>query len=679
MISEALAKAISAFDDAALATIANTGLLRRAQRDVDSGKATLVRVDGDKAELNVDGQTVEIGPTGPAMASCNCPAVGVCRHKLASVIALRTLAAGQDATEGDNAKEDAVLPEQWLEDITLDQARKYAGRPGWRAGLELLEEAGAVEPGPTSFAVTFASLDEPVLVLRGQGMEGIASKASKARRKAYHVAALLAARRHLGLSFTIDEDEGQASSASPVSQGPARPDAAFLEQVRTALADCAQLGFNIAPLPIEERLFELSVSSRADAMPRLATLLRTIAAQMRLRRHKSYEFDASEMLELCAIAYAITHAVEREGLTLAQHLRLAGELRRNYAEPERMELIGCGADLWHSASGSRGITAHFVEPATGEFYSVAMARGAGQDPSFNPREAFRQHALWQSGTMEMLCHAHIVLHNAGIADGGRLASGKDVRAEIIDKSAEIERNADYVQSDWAVLRDDLVKRFGLGVAGNGLPQIALIAPDEVARPQFDELAQKLLWPVRDGAGRWIALTIDHDERSEHAIKEVEKRLAGRWSGMILVKAFQTGSRIELSPVTLFDGRKATDLALIRPNIVWGNPQKSGPNLLAWLQRLVPDPGRAFTYAQPDRSTSAIMDAWRLVLDRLEAGPQLARMLDDKRDAHARRLNDYGLGSMAEMLSSATDGATHLAAAYALLIARQQRISVPLLA
>lgn len=149
--------------------------------------------------------------------------------------------------------------------------------------------------------------------------------------------------------------------------------------------------------------------------------------------------------------------------------------------------------------------------------------------------------------------------------------------------------------------------------------------------------------------------------------------------MILVKAFQTGSKIELSPVTLFDGRKATDLALIRPTFIWGNPQKTGANLLGWLQRLVPDPGRAFTYAQPDRSTSAIMDAWRLVLDRLEAGPQLARMLDDKRDAHARRLNDYGLGSMAEMLSSATDGATHLAAAYALLIARQQRIAVPLLA
>ena len=74
-----------------------------------------------------------------------------------------------------------------------------------------------------------------------------------------------------------------------------------------------------------------------------------------------------------------------------------------------------------------------------------------------------------------------------------------------------------------------------------------------------------------------------------------------------------------------------------------------------------------------------MGARRRVLVRWEAGPQLARMIDDKRDAHARRLNDYGLGSMAEVLSSATDGKTHLAAAYALLIARQQRIAVPLLA
>lgn len=686
MISAALAEGLSAFDDAALATLANAGLLRRAQRDLDEGKGALSGVEGDRAWVEVDGQEVDIGPDGPAKATCTCPAAGVCRHRITAVLLLRSMAsadAPDAALTGTDDPEAPLDPAAWLAEITLEQARKFAGRPGWRAAQEVVEEASRVEAGATSCAVTFASLDEPVLILRGQGMAGIVSKATKARAKAYHGAALLAAYRHFGLAIDALEDGGDDALAGPEASSeeglPAPPDEAFLEQVRAALADCALLGFNLAPLPIEERLFELSVSSRADALPRLAVLLRAIAAQMRLRRQRSFEFDAGQMLELAATAYAITFAVRQEGLDLARYLRLAGELRRNYANPARIELIGCGADQWVSGSGARGVTAHFLDPESGAFYSVAIARGAGQDPMFNPREAWRQQALWQAGTMESLSHARIMLHNAGIADGGRLASSKDVRAEILERETLPDPHAEYVHKDWEDLRANLASRFGLGVDASGQPQMALIEPAELARPQFDELAQQLVLPIRDTAGRWIALTIDHDERSEYAIAQVEKLLARKWTGIMLVRAFQLGSRIELAPVTLFDGKVPLDLSLLRPAYRWNMAEKKAPDVLGWLNRLRPDPGRALTIAQPPRSAQAVMDAWRHILDRLEAGPQLARMLDDKRTAHAQRLSDYGMAQLSERVAAAKDGRSHLAAAYALLISRQQRVSLPLLA
>lgn len=682
MIDAKLAESISTFDDQALATLANAGLLRRAQRDLDTGKADLKATKGERATVDVDGHAVDIGPDGPAKASCTCPAVGVCRHRLAAVLLLRSLA-GEDASEEgadvSGQPDTPVDSSDWLGEITLEQARKFAGRPGWRAALELTQEAEVVEAGEKSCAVTFGSLENPVLILRGQGMVGIVSKASKARRKAYHAAALLSAYRHFGLTIETAEDDAMAPPEASAKGVPAPPDESFLEQVRSALADFAQLGFNLAPLPIEERLFELSVSSRADALPRLSVLLRSIAAQMRLRRQRSFEFDASIMLELAANAYAITFAVRREGLTLAQYFRLAGELRRTYANPDTIELIGCGADQWLSGTGARGVTAHFLETQTGEFYSVAIARGAGQDPMFNPRDAYKQQALWQAGTLETLSHARIRLRNAGIADGGRLASGKDVSAEILEKQALPDQQADYAHKDWAALGDHLANRFGLGIDANGQPQMALIDPTELARPQFDELAQRLVLPIRDVKGRWIALTMDHDERSEYAISQVEKLLSRKWRGMMLVRAFQTGAQIEISPVTMFDAKEPINLTLIRPIYRWGVREKKAPDVLGWLNRLRPDPGRALAVAQPPRSARAVMDAWRYVLDRLEAGPKLARMLDEKGAAHAKRLSDYGMAELAERVAQAGEGGGLLTAAYALLIARQQRVQLPYLA
>jgi len=682
MIGAQLMDAVKAYDDQALATLANAGLLRRAQRDLDNGKVMLKGAEGDTATIEVDGHTVAISTDGPAKAACTCPAPGVCRHRIAAVLFLRTAETGEGeaASDENEAEETPADPADWIAEITLDQARKFAGRPGWRAALEIVGEAKNVEAEGNSCGVSFTTLEDPVLILRGQGMAGIVSKATKARKKAYHAAALLAARKHLGLEVETAEDEAllSPSSAAMGPGNPAAPDAEFLATVQSALVDCAQLGFNLAPLPIEERLFELSVSSRADALPRLAALLRSIASQMRLRRQSSFDFDASTMLELSANAFALTFALRRDDIDLAQYLRFAGELRRNYAEPGTVELVGCGADLWRSGSGARGVTAHFMHAESGEFYSVAMARGAGQDPGFIPRQAFRQQALWNAGTMETLCHSRILLHNAGIADGGRLSSNKEVQAEILEKNAVPAAETSHVYSDWGTLQTTLADRFKLGVDASGMPQMAMIQPAEVARPQFDELAQQLVWPIRDASGQWIALTMDHDERSEQAIAELEKQLARRWKGTMLIRAFQTSAQLKLSPVTLFDGRKPIDLTLLRPPNPWGAKATQKPDVFKWLQTLLPDPGRALTFAPPSRSAAAVMEAWRHILDRLEAGPKLARMLDDKRAAHAKRLADYGMSNLAERVAGADDGAGHLIAAYALLIARQQRVQLPLL-
>jgi len=61
----------------------------------------------------------------------------------------------------------------------------------------------------------------------------------------------------------------------------ARIDPAFLAEVRKTLEDAARTALATAPQTLEERLFALSVSGRADALPRLSAMLRGLSRPAR--------------------------------------------------------------------------------------------------------------------------------------------------------------------------------------------------------------------------------------------------------------------------------------------------------------------------------------------------------------------------------------------------------------
>jgi len=70
VIDPALSASLAAFDDAALATLANPGLVRRALRDVEEGKVRLVSAAPGKAEVEADGHLVTLDARGAKAAPC---------------------------------------------------------------------------------------------------------------------------------------------------------------------------------------------------------------------------------------------------------------------------------------------------------------------------------------------------------------------------------------------------------------------------------------------------------------------------------------------------------------------------------------------------------------------------------------------------------------------------------
>ena len=673
MTDAALRESLAVYDDTALAALANPGLVRRAHRDVDEGKVRLINAAPGKVEVEADGHLVMLDTRGPGAAQCACKSVAVCRHRIAAVLFVLAQASGGSASEEEAAAEVvAADPQELLAAFDPAALARWSGRASWRAALELAGGPAAIILQPNAIAVELEGLEGAILILRGQGFDGIISKAPKPQRKALHAAAVLAARRHFGLAVPDAEPDVDASADADAAF---TPDPAFLAGIARALGEVAALGFNLAPVPLEESLFALSVSSRADALPRLAALLRAIAAQIRLRRQRALSFDPDTLLELTATAYALTRALG--GGDPDRQAALVGQVRRSFAPSAPLDLIGCGGERWRTSTGARGVTAWFVEVETGRWLSTSLARGPGQDPQFMPGEAWRNQAMWQAGSLATLAHARLALEGANISADGRLSAPAAARATIVEAKAAPTAELPGTVRHWAELRAVYQAQSGLGLdAGRG-PAACLIAPTQTAAPWFDDFAQQLVWPVCDETGAWLALTLDHDESASTAVEALEATLTRGWQGLVLVKLSRERQGLAVTPVTLIGQEPPVDLSL------WQPPRRltDRPLRQSWLLRLRKRrPGsRVFTRVARD-GTQVVLDAvWQHLIDRLEAGPGLAAMLESRRAQHADRLDGFGLPVLAERLRRADNAEEMLSAAYGLMIARHQRSSLPLLA
>lgn len=671
MIDPGLRQSLAAYDDTALAALANPGLVRRAHRDLEEGKVRLVTGSPGKAEVEADGHRVMLDARGPGAAQCGCKAVAVCRHRIAAVLFVLAQEMAEPAPAAEVPLPAAADPGELLATFDPAALERWAGKASWRAALEMAGDAASVEAQANTIAVELSGVEGAILILRGQGFDGVISKAPKAQRKALHAAAVLAARRHFGLAVPDAEPEGEAVDAAlPASV----PDPVFLAGIARALGEVAALGFNLAPVPLEESLFELSVSSRADALPRLAALLRGIAAQIRLRRQRALSFDPDALLEQTVTAFALTRALTAGNAE--RQAALVGQVRRSFAPAAPLDLIGCGGERWRTAAGARGVTAWFVEANSGRWLSTSLARGPGQDPRFMPGDAWRSQTVWQAGSLATLAHARLALEGANISADGRLSAPAAARAEIVEAEAAPTADLPGTVRLWAELRAVHQAQFGLGLdAGRG-PAACLIAPAQTAAPWFDDLAQQLVWPVMDGSGAWLALTLDNDEDAFTAIEALEAHAWQGWRGLVLVKISRERQELAVTPVTLIGNGPPIDLTL------WQRPTRTGkPEPQGWLARLRQRQRGSRTFTRlPRGGTQTALDAvWQHLIDRLEAGPGMQSMLEGARAAHAERLDTFGLPTLADLLRKAEGAEAMLAAAYAVMIARQQRSAIPLLA
>ena len=504
---------LAVFDDAALETLTNKGIVRRAAKDVEGGKVTVIEETEARIVAAADGETVEVDAGGPRKARCSCPAAGICRHKVAVVLAIRAAAAPVTGGNQDQISpvSEALGADPLAEILALDSATiaKWAGKPNLRAAIELLADAAAPEIRHDGAALVIRlSPDEPeVRYLAGQGLDGMVSKATRARLKSLHAAAVLAARRENGLR-DVAAIPGAAAASDPEA-----PDAAYLAEVRRTLEDAVFTALNQAPLVLEERLFTLSISSRADALPRLGRQLRQLAAAIRQKREREFTFSPADALSRLAGTHALSEALLRPQ-PAERLVVLKGAVRQDYEATASLTLFGLGATLWHARTGARGVTGFFYAPERQRILTASLVRSGERDASFNPTRAYAADRLWHAAPLRQLIRSKVLLAGGGVSPEGRISLGASGRASVVPwlpaREACLEWPVTFM--DWRALQGALQTRFDerLTSVASG-PTLLVLAPALHAKMTFDAIAQEHTWSLADTAGRWIGLSLPHDE------------------------------------------------------------------------------------------------------------------------------------------------------------------------
>ncbi len=585
----------TALTDAVLEAAASRGLLRRAQRDLAAGLVQRVATEAGTEVLAVDGETVRLGPGGLAAASCTCPAREMCRHVLAAVLDLRDGAAPAAVPPVDMPPVDVAAEIAALAPAALVQA---FGRAALKRAEDILadaaaDQAGGVEVGTAGAACVVRIAGQPeVHYLAGQGPGGMVSKAGLAGdAKALHAAALLAVRRlHAGQPAAVPRAEASEVPASRVAKG----EAAFLDGVADALRDAARAALASAPAVLEDRLLDLAISLRADALPNLAGALRGVAADMAQRRVRAASFDPADALAAIARAYALTQALRRDG----EDPRLRGEVRGTYLPHPPLDLLGCGVSLWRTDGGARGVTAYFVAPdfkrpdvmgPDGEggprWLTATLARAAGQDPAFVPGHAAASEFVWGS-TLARLGQAAFHLPASQCSAEGRLSPRGEPRAVLAPEpwAAVLARHPGLLVEEWGEVGARLAGAFAPTLRRRSLAvQPLLLRAAALGAPGFDGMAQAVTLPVQDRSGAWLELRIGDGDSADRHLDLLAALPEGGAGAVLAVLARVEGADLTLTPIAVCAGTASVldhlDLPPPRPRAA---PPPEG--LLKRLQR-----------------------------------------------------------------------------------------------
>jgi hypothetical protein len=675
-------------DDAALEAASSRGLVRRAHRDLESGAAKVLRLAPEEAQVELPDATVTLHAGGLAAARCTCPAGDICRHILAAVILLRRQAADASAGEPGQDKQvpdlSAPVADPVAEILAYTQAQLEKA-----LGRALVKRAAGALPDPAAVTITvaapacvvriaggpevhyIASRGIPGMQVQGAGLyEETGALAADGSRSAdlrlLAAQALLAVRRAHQVSAPAHARRRRATAASAV----AIPDE-LLARAGALVVDWARAGLASTPQPLEDRLFDVAIEARAAGLFRLGAGLRRLAEDVCRRRERDADLEPAASLRAAARAFALIEALRRAPADAV----LRGAARDTFEPLGGIRLIGCGYEIWKTATDARGVTGHFYAPEARAWFSASLARSAGQDPRFVPEQAVQRDSVW-GATLERLCMSEVILQDAAASPGGRLSLSLDTRASLRPVTLRRDEISAWEGSftQWSALDGFIRGRFAPALrAVRRSTEVALLLPARTGRPAFDEIAQELVLPLLDREGSRLDVRVANQPHLEQRLSALQEILAGKSPEAFFVTLAVAGEQLRISPYALLLDSDSTPWSLDARRA----PQEGSDvrALTDWLTReidqVTADLSRPAAGA-PSTSIRLLTAALDVLLGLCELGGQMHDPgLLGQLSTLARRLEEAGLRPAALLLAAVSSAdergrpASLLVAAHAL--------------
>ncbi len=551
-------------DLATLEALANKGLLRRAQKDLDRGGVGDVTMAKDGLAVTVGEQRVCLVEAGPAKATCSCPAAGTCQHILAACLHLMREPSPEGASSSPPA---TTVREEWLslDDSTLVT---HFGMPVMSAAHDLLARHLPTIDESETFTVRFPALNAAVRAVPGGGLEGlIVTGATEQKWPTLAAASLLAVRREGGKTWEPPASGAAAGSPAPQHRESVLQAAAALCE-ETVSAGLARLSSSTI-----QRLESLSVSAQTAELYRLSLLLQRLATLGNDWLERRPHADLSVLFSQLAEAYALSQATLKK-----PQPHLTGQAREQYAEMGALDLTGVAGWPWSTPSGYEGLTVLFWDSGGQQWCTWSEARPRAFQGGFSAVARWTQPGPWEGAECPaQVARSSLRLIQARRNRWGRLSSSTRSRAIVVGP-AKLKSLSAPVMSDWGELSASLHSAVPLGLKERD-PRAAyvILQPAIWDRQPFDPVSQSLVWRLLDGKGQAIRLVAPFDTLTKPLIEALEKLSPQDLEGSFLVaRCFRDGGGIQAFPLALHNDKGPVPLFFPGNKSAQAASQKKAP-------------------------------------------------------------------------------------------------------
>ncbi len=587
---EEVKKLILQADDEYLTGLSNKGTVKRAAKDLEAEKPEVSWEDGE-AEVTLKDAVCRI-KAPLAESSCSCPSRSICRHRIAAILYLRRILAGdeegaqngeeqggeeqggeaeaqkaagetetkkpaEEGQAGNGAAGGETLPEEPLQALLeemralpLKRLQKACGSRVYR-GFVARAQAGEFPAVERGSIITVRLSWENAVVKLLHPLEYSACSCHSRELCSHKAQAILAVLLESG-ALTLKE----------LSSGPeetAEWDYGELSQAAQTIREeiGLQLATGLSRLSPEagETMERLAVISHGAGLADFETDFRSVSAEYGQYFGRQAAFREERLLERLLSLYRracrLEQAKEAEEVSA-----LAGVFREEYRPVPRLHLTAVGARHFHSKAGYEGERYYFLEAEQKKWYTWTDARPTFYEGT-RRRPAGRGEngpAPWGLGcSREKMMDLEFYLLQAKAAADGRLSVSQETKSEIVGKrDLNREEIREMVVRDYRRLLGEEI--LPAEAAAGGEP-LALVEARTCREGTFDSVRQRFSMEIfdRDGRSLFVSVNYSKEERlTIQALERMSRRQEGKGEPVLFFGVpFLEEGRLRLYPIEIF--------------------------------------------------------------------------------------------------------------------------------